>query len=52
MRPTQWLSGKRKGDALDFSLMLSQLVTELPLIYLQPEQRKKLASLAFCKEEN
>lgn len=49
MRPTQWLSGKRKGDALDFSLMLSQLVTKLPLIYLQPQQREKLAGLDFCK---
>lgn len=52
MSPTQWLSGKRKEDASDFSLMLSQLVTKLPLIYLGPQQRRKLASLAFCKEEN
>lgn len=32
MRPTQWLPGKRKGDASDFSLLLSQSVTKLPLI--------------------
>lgn len=41
MRPTQWLPGKRKGDASDFSLLLSQSVTKLPLIYLQPQQKIK-----------
>lgn len=51
MRPTQWLSGKRKGDASDFSLTLSKLVAKLPLIYLQAQQMKKLARLAFCEKE-
>lgn len=52
MRPTQRPSGKRKGDASDFALMLSQLVTKLLLIYLQTQQGKKLAGLDFCKEQN